>query len=220
MTAEYQKNEKFDEIVIKYLGDNPHFLAQHPDLLAMQKIPHESGSAISLIERQVKVLQERSSNYHKQLTDLIDIARENDHLNRQLHRLTLNLIESKDVEEMLNVLQDNIRNEFNSDFVKLKLFINDDIDNQTGDPSPAIFKEFIDADKPSCGELGDEQLSFLFGENAGETKSVALVPIKTAILSGILAIGSKDAQRFHNGSGNDFLQRLGEIVSLCLQSAS
>ena len=39
-------------------------------------------------------------------------------------------------------------------------------------------------------------------------------------LAGVLAIGSRDPQRFHEGKRVDFLQRLAEVVSAKLQSAS
>jgi len=36
----------------------------------------------------------------------------------------------------------------------------------------------------------------------------------------VLAIGSRDPQRFHEGKSVDFLQRLAEVVSATLQAAS
>jgi uncharacterized protein YigA (DUF484 family) len=39
-------------------------------------------------------------------------------------------------------------------------------------------------------------------------------------VSGILAIGSRDRERFHAGKGVDFLRRLGDIVSHTLQAVS
>jgi uncharacterized protein YigA (DUF484 family) len=71
--------------------------------------------------------------------------------------------------------------------------------------------------RPTCGVLQQEQLAYLFGSQAAETGSVALVPITGERTMGILAIGSRDADRFHPGKGTDFLRRLGEVVSRTLQ---
>lgn len=214
------ENEINEEQVAKYLADHPNFFVSYPELLEIQNIPHETGAAVSLIEHQVKILKGRSETYRKQLEELIDIARENDQLNRQLHRLTLNLIETRTLDEMLYNLQDGIRADFNADVVELKLFANGELEAHAGEPAPSMFQDFISADRPSCGAIEKNQMDFLFADRANEVSSVALVPIKTNAYSGILAIGSTDRQRFHNGQGVDFLMRLGEIVSLSLQSVS
>jgi uncharacterized protein YigA (DUF484 family) len=50
------KNWQFDEglseeVVAHYLQQHPEFFTHHENLLATMKIPHISGTAISLIER-------------------------------------------------------------------------------------------------------------------------------------------------------------------------
>ena len=69
-------------------------------------------------------------------------------------------------------------------------------------------------------ELDKAQLEYLFGPQAGETGSAALIPLTAPPLAGVLAIGSRDPDRFHEGKGVDFLQRLAEVVSATLQAAS
>ena len=46
--------------VASYLRENPDFFTDRDGLLAEMTVPHESGKAISLLERQVKILRERS----------------------------------------------------------------------------------------------------------------------------------------------------------------
>ncbi|MFT7300755.1 MAG: hypothetical protein ACI89Z_001219, partial [Porticoccus sp.] len=38
-----------------YLQAHPSFFENHPDLLELISLPHESGAAVSLVERQVSV---------------------------------------------------------------------------------------------------------------------------------------------------------------------
>jgi len=175
---------------------------------------------VSLVEHQVKVLRKQTSNYRNQLEQLVTVARENDQLNRRLHRLTLALIEAGDLEELLNTLQDELRAQFDADAVELKLFSLKELEAHANEPGLAVFQDFLETDRPSCGQLDTEKLESLFGSQAGETGSAALIPIRTNNLSGVLAIGSRDVQRFHQGKGLDFLTRLGELVSLTLQTVS
>ena len=47
-----------------------------------------------------------------------------------------------------------------------------------------------------------------------------MIPLSAPPMAGVLAIGSRDPERFHEGKSVDFLQRLAEVVSAKLQSAS
>ena len=49
-----------DETVREYLKDNDDFLQRNPDMLDYLHISHASGSAVSLVEKQVSVLRERN----------------------------------------------------------------------------------------------------------------------------------------------------------------
>ncbi len=54
--------------VSDYLRAHPDFLVQHPELLETLELNHTSGSAVSLIERQVEILRGRSQRLEDRLT--------------------------------------------------------------------------------------------------------------------------------------------------------
>jgi len=209
-----------EQAIVAYLADHPDFFERHLGLLRELQLPHPTnGQAISLLERQVMTLRTQAQQYRAQLEDLIQVARENERLNKQLHVLTLALIETGTLDEVFNTLQDELRSQFQADAVELRLFSAADLDKAVneGEPGPAMFRDFMDRGKPKCGMLKEPQLVFLFGSQAGDTGSVALVPIAGERAIGILAIGSRDPNRFHPGKGTEFLRRLGEVVSRTLQ---
>lgn len=208
--------------IAAYLLQHPDFFHQHPEVLEALDIPHETGAAVSLVQRQVSLLRSQADKYRRQLEDLVAIARENDSLNNRLHRLVLALIDATTLEELLATLQDQLRDQFQADAVELKLFSTNELKQQAeqGESGPALFKEFMAKGRPRCGSLAEGQLSFLFGVQAAETRSVALIPLSTDLLEGVLAIGSHDRERFHAGKGLDFLKRLGEVVSHALQAVT
>ena len=80
-----------EERIAAYIIAHPDFFNRHPDALAAIDIPHPTGDAVSLIERQVRTLRDQTADYRRQLEDLIGVARENDALAKRLHRLTLAL---------------------------------------------------------------------------------------------------------------------------------
>lgn len=211
-------DEQLEQRLADYLSKHPDFFQRQASVLEHIEIPHETGTAVSLIEHQVKVLKQQTERYKSQLSELINVARENERLNQRLHQLTLKLLEAGSLNDVISTLQDELRTKFNADAVEMKLFISEEIEAHATDPGLAIFREFMDTDKPTCGALDAEKLETLFGDQAGPEGSAALIPIRTSILSGVLAIGSRDADRFHQGKGVDFLIRLGELVSLTLQA--
>ena len=209
-----------EQQVANYLAEHPDFFANQLDLLSGLRVPHPTqDKAVSLLERQLMVLRDQSDNTRRQLQELVEVARENERLSRQLHELTLALIETGTLEEVLNTLQDELRSQFQADAVELRLFSQAELEKAVneGEPGPSIFRRLMEQGRPKCGALNKEQLSYLFGSQASEAGSVALVPITAKRTLGILAIGSRDPARFHPGKGTDFLRRLGEVVSRTLQ---
>lgn len=67
-----------EEQVVGYLRAHPEFFLSHDDLLREITIPHNSGQAISLVERQVHVFREQRDQLRKELGHLVAIARDND----------------------------------------------------------------------------------------------------------------------------------------------
>lgn len=212
--------EEREAQIAEYIASHPDFFVRHPDALTAIDIPHPTGDAVSLIERQVRTLREQTAVYRRQLEDLVGVARENDALAKRLHRLTLALIETHSFDEVLNTLQDELREQFQADAVEMKLFAGNQLEAHAHELGPALFHDFIKRGRPNCGQLDKEKLEYLFGPQAGETGSAALIPLSAPPLAGVLAIGSRDPDRFHEGKSVDFLQRLAEVVSVTLQSAS
>jgi uncharacterized protein YigA (DUF484 family) len=215
-----QAVEDREQQIANYLIAHPDYFQRHPDALAAIDIPHPTGDAVSLIERQVRTLRDQASNYRRQLENLVSVARENDALAKRLHRLTLALIETHSFDEVLNTLQDELREQFKADAVEMKLFASEQLEAHAHEAGPALFRDFLKRARPNCGRLDKAKLEYLFGPQAGETGSAALIPLTAPPLAGVLAIGSRDPQRFHEGKRVDFLQRLAEVVSAKLQSAS
>ena len=94
-----------DTDIVQYLQDHPDFFIAKDDLLSGLRIPHDSGQATSLIERQLAIYRERNVELRQRLTDLLENARRNDKLFGKTRRLVLALIDAKnwiDVEAALD----------------------------------------------------------------------------------------------------------------------
>ncbi|MCH7816162.1 MAG: DUF484 family protein, partial [Proteobacteria bacterium] len=115
------ENELSTADVVSYLRNHPEFFIEQEDLLADLSLPHESGKAISLLERQVTILRERGIYAREKLNNLLENARNNDQLFDTTRNLVLALLRSKNVTEIAEVTQDQLSNHANIDACELIL---------------------------------------------------------------------------------------------------
>ena len=233
-----------EQHVVEFLRTQPEFFTRHPDVLMDMALHHASGTAISLIERQVVNLREHNRHLKGQLHDLVKIARDNDRLSERMHRLVLSLMDCTTLQDVFIGIYDSLRNDFHADAVVMRLMakpkaainaINDNGATDNGvlfvdkdDTAWDAFKGFLKNAKPVCGHLGTTQINALFGDQASSVASAALIPLSgipgtgtgadhLRIPAGIVAIGSYDTEHFHHGMGTHFLSQMGEIISCAVR---
>lgn len=203
-----------------YLGSHPEFFQENPNLLSELKLPHPSGGAVSLIEKQVAVLRDENKQLRLRIKELVEIARENEELVNKLHLLSMDLISAPSLEKFVEVLSSKLRSNFDASHVSIKLFreaMSEGSDETyvvaRKDKSMQNFEKFIHHKTPVCGRFNSQQLAFLFGDKALEVKSLALIPIIDNGAIGMFAIGSTDADHYKAGMSTSLLATLGDVVS-------
>ena len=206
--------------VIRYLNDHPDVLANYPELLTRLVIPHPTGAATSLVERQVSLLRGENQALKAKIDELVGIARENEDLNQRFHRLALELLDTGQLRDVLALVQDQVQTFFYTDFVCFRFLpgisgAGDALDGLLLDADSGILdtvKPWIARRKPVCGRLDDKVHRQLFGDDA-QIGSSALVPLYHTADFGLLCLGSQSGGRFELSMGTIFLQQLGELVS-------
>ena len=227
MSTQAQEQQEMldtEQQLLELLKDYPDILARNPALLAELEIPHESGNAVSLIERQVGVLRDKVQALDKRLRDLMDIARSNERLAESRHRLAINLLGARDLEDVISIVLDELGNELEADFAIVRLLSDDegrlkdrpDLFIESTTDEIKSFSMMLDNRQPMCGRCTDEQNAFLFGNDAAQVGSAAVIPLVAGAKLGLLALGGKDENRFSIAMGTEFLGQIGELVSAAL----
>ncbi|MGH8288558.1 MAG: DUF484 family protein [Steroidobacteraceae bacterium] len=215
--------ENEDDAVAAYLQHNPDFFERHQALLTRLRIPHaRGGSTISLVERQIEVLREKHAALEGKLAELVSVARANDAIAEKLHRFTRKLLRARSRADAVVLIEASLREDFDALHNVLVLvgeypdlapqrFVRTVAQDDAGLKS---FETLFASGKPRCGQARDTQREFLFGQDANDIGSVALVPIgeKSGPL-GVLALGSTDRDRFHPGMSTEFLARMADLIS-------
>ena len=116
-----------EQAIAEYLQAHPDFFERHQTLLTTLRIPHRSGSAVSLVERQVSSLRQSNLQLERKLRDLVDVARNNDELADKVHHLATRLLAAGSRAQAVGVAEELLRSTFSADQSVLVLFENDHV---------------------------------------------------------------------------------------------
>jgi uncharacterized protein len=210
-----------DDDIASWLRTHPDFFQRNSELLSTLRLPHASGGAVSLIERQIEVLREKNHTADARLAELVAIARANETLTAKIHQFTRRLMRAPTRRAILTQIERGFRDDFDTTQTVLVLFNagSDTSDLRfvrpvaATDPNLAGFETLLSSGRPRCGQIRDSQRDFIFGADSGSVGSVALVPLLGDAPLGLLVLGSLNRERFHPGMSTDFLALLGELIS-------
>jgi len=210
-----------ERAIVKYLRNHPDFFNRHLDLVETLRIPHPCKPALSLLERQLLLLRQRNAQLRKKLQELMEVARDNAQVVSRLQRRVLVLIEARKLQDMLIGIKEVLRKEFNADAMVLRLAaqsVEASLPKEAllSPPAQRLFETLLGSEQPFCGRLTQEQMQALFDESKLCIASVALVPLRGVDWCGLLAVGSREDQRFYPGMGTLFLRAMGELISHAL----
>ncbi|MCL6416122.1 DUF484 family protein [Aestuariirhabdus sp. Z084] len=209
------------EQVGEYLRQHPDFFEHRDDLLLKMEIPHQRGEAISLVERQVNVLRERNLEMRHRLNHLLDVARDNDRLFDKTRRLVLNLLEARNLDDVVGATEESLRNDFQVPYCEMLLFSDRSL-NTHGRVSPVAeanqqLSELLRNNRAVSGVLREGELKFLFPGQHQQIASAAVSPLHFSGRSlGVLAIASEDEQQYRSSVGTLFLSYVGDVISRVL----
>ncbi len=212
-----------EESIATFLQHTPDFFERHQALLLRLRLPHaRGGSTISLVERQIEVMREKHAALEGKLAELVAVARANDAIADKLHRFTRRLLQSGSRADAVARIEAGLREDFDS-FHGVLLLIGEypDLTPQRfvrtvtrDNPGLKSFESLFSAGKPRCGQARDSQRELLFGPDAAQIGSVALVPLlEKGVPIGVLALGSPDRDRFHPGMSTEFLARMADLIA-------
>ena len=139
----------------------------------------------------------------------------------RVHTLTLSLMRATSLGDSVTRVVASLTEDFHTDLVRLVLFRPDSglpaaewlISEPRGAAGLPAFAEFLARGEPLCGRLQAEKNAVLYGPRQEEVQSSALLPLSGVAL---VAVGSRDPNRFFPGMGTLFLRMMGEALAAAL----
>ncbi len=210
--------------VAEYLKANPIFFERYAELLSTIQVanPH-GGRAIALSDRQVLALREENRKLAAKLKEVIDFGEDNMARSDKMQRLSVALLEARDVAAFLSSLYLHLREDFAIPHVAMRVWKEIDRDGSARpefEPVSDALKDYASGlEHPYCGPSGNVEAVALFGDAASHVRSVGLLALRAGGPAvdrpyfGILALGSEEVLRFHPDMDTLYQTRLAELVS-------
>ena len=205
------------EQVAAFLQNDPNFFLEYQYLLEVLAVPHPSGAAVSLVERQSSLLKDKNKMLTVHLSDLCDAARHNDTQFEKTKRMVLALLDAQTLDDLADALEESLCRDFYGDATSLILFADNQltVNNRRMMPREmaGIVEPLMLSSEPSCGNLSAAENHFLFEGRSSLIQSAAVIPLVQGETIGLLGIGSYDADYFQSSQGTMFLSYVGEVLS-------
>jgi uncharacterized protein YigA (DUF484 family) len=217
-----KKNKVSNKEIAEYLILNPNFFKENPEVLNSIEIIHESGAAVSLIQKQVELLRSNYNSTTDKLMELLGIAKNNEDIFILTKELILSLINASSIEEIVALIEKSFVADFGAKKSKVLFFTESSKNLPKGrvkNPAEArnILGNLLKPGKIFCGEVNKKVAKFIFNQKTG-VKEIALVPLNSSSLLGLIALGSDQPGKYSDNKDTLFLDFIAEVVSKLIDS--
>lgn len=215
-----------DQLITEYLQENPDFFLHNSELLTHLTLHSQQHGAVSLVERQQRVLREQITALQDEITTLMGHARRNERIFRSYSDLYIKLLQATSFEQIIECLSHTFILELGLSQLELKLLPPDlAIDDKHRFAADThwqrISKRFNDG-PVYLGRLTQDEKRALFGQSGGQeieasgVESVALVQLGDATPVGVLALSSHDPSHFAPAMDYLLISQLQALLSIRL----
>jgi len=188
--------------VIAYLRNHPNFFKTHPNLITELNFSHDTGGAVSLIQRQVELLREHHKKNREKLAQLAGFAKTNEALLERIQILSIASAKTNSAPDALEAVAKVIINRFGLDETLLlvphgnwqgaETHVVQLPPEELGNIRNAVYNLNVFVGRPPA-KIRDGALS-----NFHETcSSIAMARFKYRSEDAYLVVGSRDPEHFN-----------------------
>jgi uncharacterized protein YigA (DUF484 family) len=220
-----------EDDIANFLVNTPDFFERHAELLAAVKLSSPHGQrAVSLQERQAEMLREKIRALEMRSMDMMRHGTENEVLIERMQRWVKTLLMTSNARDLPHTIADQIQHDFMVPQVAIKVW---DVNEAFKIEPFAVgvidpIKEFAASLKTPYVGVNNAFDAVQWLPEPDAAQSLALIALRATRLEdtphtaaeqtviGLLVLASPDPQRYHEGMGTAFLERLGDLASAAL----
>jgi len=224
-TETSEPSELTDAQVVRFLRENPDFLERYPQLLSVIRAPERqfedadeaSGEVVDLQGAMLSRMRSELAQREEQSSELIDASRANLQSQNRVHAAVIAILSARSLDHMIETLTIDLAGLLNVDAVALCL--------EGGMVTPtsaqgvrvlpvATIDKILDVSRTVSLRENVEGDRRIYGEAAGLVRSEAMLrlSVREDAPCALLAMGSREPDRFHTGQGSELLTFLARIL--------
>lgn len=202
--------------IASFLQENPDFFQEHASLFADLKVPHPNQArAISLGERQIMALRNKTKELERLLAQLKYNAGLNENINQTLTTWCADMLAEADPHRLPEHITSSLERLFDLPAVRLYTWA---IPALAAHPSSlqagtAMRTLAATLDRPYCGPPNVSEAADWFDSPPASLALISLRPRTGGSSFGLLALASDESDRFTTDMGTDFLTTIGTLTS-------
>jgi uncharacterized protein YigA (DUF484 family) len=224
-TETSEPSELTDAQVVRFLRENPDFLERYPQLLSVIRAPERQfedadeagGEVVDLQGAMLSRMRSELAQREKQSSELIDASRANLQSQNRVHAAVIAILSARSLDHMIEILTIDLAGLLNVDAVALCL------EGGMVTPTSAqglrvvpvgTIDKILDVSRTVSLRENVEGDRRIYGEAAGLVRSEAMLrlSVREDAPCALLAMGSREPDRFHTGQGSELLTFLARIL--------
>ena len=229
MTSNF--NPITEDDIANFLVNTPDFFERHAELLASVRLSSPHGArAVSLQERQAEMLREKIRALELRLMDMMRHGTDNEVLAERMQRWIKSLLMTTNARDLPQNIASHLAREFMVPQVAIRVWdvaeaFRSEPFAQGADDDVRAYAQ--DLQVPYVG-LKPSIPAMQWLDDPDSVQSVAVIALRltreadtaqsaaSQAAVGLLVLASPDPQRYHEGMGTAFLERLGDLASAAL----
>ncbi len=224
-TKTSEPRELTDAQVVRFLRENPDFLERYPQLLSVIRAPERQfedadeagGEVVDLQGAMLSRMRSELAQREEQSSELIDASRANLQSQNRVHAAVIAILSARSLDHMIEILTIDLAGLLNVDAVALCL------EGGMVTPTSAqglrvvpvgTIDKILDVSRTVSLRENVEGDRRIYGEAAGLVRSEAMLrlSVREDAPCALLAMGSREPDRFHTGQGSELLTFLARIL--------
>lgn len=201
--------------VALWLAENPDFFQGREDLLCQMQLDHHCGDAESLLTYQLQRLRHSLAQQEARYQELLANARDNERRLRRIERLLVNLLETETSEELVTVLEERLKEDFQLPYLRLWSYTNLKSLPRADEARQQQQQALLEQQQARCLALKKETSDVLGLKGLG-AKSAAICLLSHTRPLGLMVLAHPDPQHFRHHQDTLFVEYLGSILSRLL----
>lgn len=195
-----------------YLLDHPEFFQHYPELISQLRLTHAERGSVSLVERQMELQREKIRALEDDITRLMSVARQNEHIFTALNQLHVDFYKASQLNEIEQALQQFSAVMPHVHTCRLLTFR----DSTETAAYQLLLSRRLQQTAFYLGRLNHEEQQGLFGDNI-HSVALLLIPGEQQPQA-LLAFGSTQDDHFQPAMDKLFISHLAELLALILPS--